>query len=136
MDKSITVSTTHDRKSVSTILVNPSFVLPRLFPPIKEVTVEGNSFNAEGRFLTTKFHMHGSVIVKGEIIYGFYLSAGGGQGNGRLIIKVNEGQVDLRLEYEGKMEKLSGIFFMDRWFSDFASKLDEEIGKEKARKTL
>ncbi|MCY0861550.1 MAG: DUF3211 domain-containing protein [Metallosphaera prunae] len=136
MERSITITTTYDKRSLISILSDPTFVLPRLFPPIKSVSRGENSFDGEGRFMTTKFHMHGTVIVRDDIVYGFYLSAGGSQGKGRLIFTFNNNEINLKLEYQGKMEKLSGLFFIDRWFSDFASKLNEEIKAEVIKRRL
>ncbi|BCS92710.1 MAG: hypothetical protein MjAS7_1318 [Metallosphaera javensis (ex Sakai et al. 2022)] len=82
------------------------------------------------------FHMHGNVLCGSELIYAFYLSAGGGMGQGKLTMNIKEGEIDLRFEYDGWMERMSGIFFMDRWFSGFASKLDEEVRMERIRRKI
>ncbi|QKQ99163.1 DUF3211 domain-containing protein [Metallosphaera tengchongensis] len=135
MKKSVEVSTSHDTPSLYTVLSDPSFVLPRLFPPIKEVKIDGNSFDANGRFMLMGFHMHGNVIRGEEIIYAFHLSAGGGKGDGRLTVRVGS-PVHLTFEYEGWMERTSEIAFMDRWFRDFAEKLDEEVRMERIRRRI
>lgn len=51
-------------------------------------------------------------------------------------MNIKEGEIDLRFEYDGWMERMSGIFFMDRWFSGFASKLDEEVRMERIRRKI
>ncbi|QKQ99162.1 DUF3211 domain-containing protein [Metallosphaera tengchongensis] len=135
MKRSIEVSTSHDAKSLYTVLSDPSFVLPRLFPPIKEVKIDGNSFDANGRFMLMGFYIRGNLVRGEEIIYAFRLSGSGGKGDGRLTVRVGS-PVYLTLEYEGWMERTSGILFIDRWFSDFAEKLDEEVRMERIRRRI
>ena len=136
MIKSVEFDTSHDSNSLSTILSDPDFVLPRLFPPIKQVTKSETSFDAKGRFMGMKFNMHGNVLKGTEIIYAFHLGAGGGEGEGRLTIRLLPGKVALRFEYEGWMERVSGIFFMQRWFENFGKSLEEEVRMERIKRKL
>ncbi|AWR98680.1 DUF3211 domain-containing protein [Metallosphaera hakonensis] len=136
MIKTITVKTSHDRESLYRILSDPQFVLPRLFPPIKNVQESGESFDADGRFLAMKFNMHGNALRGSEIVYVFYLSAGGGKGQGRLTMQLMEGEINLRFQYEGWMQRVSGTFFMDKWFSNFADQLDESVRMERIKRKI
>lgn len=126
MEKSVTIHLPYSNSQLYSVLSDPEFVLPRLFPPIKEVEVTGDSFNAYGRFMGMRFHIYG-ILNKGEqITYKIYLTAGTGKGEGKLVIRVADSQVELRFEYEGWMERFSGILFMDRWFDQFVKRLKEE----------
>ncbi|BBL46568.1 MULTISPECIES: DUF3211 domain-containing protein [Metallosphaera] len=136
MNKSITINTSHDRQSLLVILSDPKFVLPKLFPPIKEVEVENDSFNAHGRFMAMSFNMHGNVLRGTDLVYAFYLSAGGGKGQGKLTMRIKETEINLEFEYDGWMERMSGIFFMDRWFSSFARRLDEDVRMERIKRKI
>ncbi|AWR98780.1 DUF3211 domain-containing protein [Metallosphaera hakonensis] len=127
MEKTFNVKINNDKNTVWKVLSDPSFVLPRLFPPIKGVSVQGTSYDCEGKYLLMKFFVHGTVLVKEDIVYTFYLSSGGGKGNGRLTFKVSDGEVEVTLKYEGWMEMVSGTISVGRWFSEFAEKLDDEI---------
>ncbi|MEM3768031.1 MAG: DUF3211 domain-containing protein [Metallosphaera sp.] len=135
MIKSITVPTSHDPQSLFTILSDPVFVLPRLFPPIKQVNLEKDSFNAEGRFMLMRFSMHGNVLKGNNITYVFTLGSGNETGNGKLVIELQKGSVSLRFEYDGWMERTSGLF-MDKWFTEFGSKLDEEVRLERIKRKI
>jgi hypothetical protein len=83
-----------------------------------------------------KFNIHGNVLKGTEIIYAFHLGAGGGEGEGRLTIRLLQGKVALRFEYEGWMERVSGIFFMERWFENFGKSLEEEVRMERIKRKL
>ncbi|MEM3317523.1 MAG: DUF3211 domain-containing protein [Metallosphaera sp.] len=135
MIKSITVPTSHDPQSLFTILSDPVFVLPRLFPPIKQVNLEKDSFNAEGRFMLMRFSMHGNVLRGNNITYVFTLGSGNETGNGKLVIELQKGSVSLRFEYDGWMERTSGLF-MGKWFTEFGSKLDEEVRLERIKRKI
>ncbi|MCY0860082.1 MAG: DUF3211 domain-containing protein [Sulfolobaceae archaeon] len=122
--------TSYGRNTLLHLFSDPSFLLPRLFPPIKAVKTKALSYEADGRFLGMRFYIQGSVLIsENEIVYSMLLNAGGKQGVGKLTIIINEPTVNIRFEYEGWMERVSGIFFMDRWFSHFVKDLEEHIGE-------
>lgn len=131
------IKTVHEIDALREILSDPTFTLPRLFPPIKKVSCEKGEFKCEGRFVGMHFEMIGSVY-KGydKIVYAFTLIAGGGKGNGRLEILLQERAIKLIFSYEGWMNTFSRLFFMGRWFENFAEKLDEEVRLERIRRKI
>lgn len=131
------ILTSHEAKVLREVLSDPSFTLSRLFPPIKRVTSENDSFEWEGRFMGMEFGMKGNVYRGNEVvIYAFVLRVGGGKGDGRLEITPLQRSIRLVFSYEGWMNRFSRIFFMSRWFENFAEKLDEEVRLERIRRKI
>ncbi|BBD73066.1 hypothetical protein HS1genome_1455 [Sulfodiicoccus acidiphilus] len=129
--------TSHEPEALVKVLGDPKFVLPRLFPPVKEVETRGTSFQAKGRFLGSSFSMSGEVYVSVDAVtYPFVLLAGSGKGDGRLTARFSPGSLVLAFDYDGWMNRLSGTFFMGRWFSNFGKGLEEEVRLERVRRKV
>ncbi len=131
------VRTSHEWNAVKEILSDPFFTLPRLFPPIKKVNKDGESFDCEGKFVGMRFIMKGNVYRSSDLItFIFNLRAGGGLGNGKLMINAGNGTLKLVFSYEGWMNRFSKTFFMSKWFDNFAKNLDEEVRLERIRRKI
>jgi len=129
--------TSHEPEALVKILGDPKFVLPRLFPSIKEVETQGTSFQARGRFMGMSFSMTGDVYVSVDsVTYTFVLLAGSGKGDGRLTGEFWPERLILTFDYDGWMNRLSGTFFMGRWFSSFGRGLEEEVRLERVRRKV
>lgn len=135
------IITSHKAEVLREYLADPSFVFPRLFPPIKKVSRDKETFTAEGKFMGMPFEIKGDsrkefdkltyfndkLDYYDEIFYSFTLKAGKKLGRGQLKILIVNNTVNLTFEYYGWMDTFSNLFFMERWFENFAEKLNEEI---------
>ncbi|ARM74619.1 DUF3211 domain-containing protein [Acidianus manzaensis] len=131
------ITTSHEEYALMTILSDPSFTLPKLFPPIKKVESKDRKFHCEGNFVGMKFEMNGNVYVSyNSILFVFTLKSGGVKGDGRLEITINEKSVKLVFSYEGWMNRFSRIFFMSKWFENFAKNLDNDVRMERIKRKI
>jgi hypothetical protein len=131
------VGISHEWKAIKEILSDPYFTLPRLFPPIKKVNRDGESFECEGKFVGMRFTMKGNIYKSSDLItFIFTLKAGGGIGNGKLMINSGNSTLKLIFSYEGWMNRFSKAFFMSKWFDNFAKNLNEEIRMERIRRKI
>ncbi|EZQ10580.1 hypothetical protein CM19_03895 [Candidatus Acidianus copahuensis] len=129
----------HEFEPLKTILSDPTFVLPRVFPPIKNTRFKEGSFESNGKFMGMQFNIEGNYYIGSEsVTYTFILKAGRWKGNGKLVIELKPQQrkINVKFSYEGWMDTLSKTFFMSKWFNDFASKLDEEVRLERIRRKI
>ncbi len=125
----------HEWEAVSTILSDPEFVIPRIFPPIKSITVNGSSFKGSGRYAMRDFEISGTAFKGIEIRYVFQVKSGG-TGTGRLTFAPRNGELILRFEYEGVFERVLSLTSRDRWIGGFLEKLNEEIRLERIRRKI
>ncbi|AWR95884.1 DUF3211 domain-containing protein [Acidianus brierleyi] len=129
------IKTKHDRNSLIIILSDPSFILPRIFPPIKSVENNNSSFIAKGKFLFTDFCLRGNVYSSiDNIRYIFTLKSGNKTGNGKLEFQFTE-NINISFEYDGWRD-LMARNFMSKWVNDFLDKLDEDIRMERIRRKI
>ncbi|AWR95649.1 DUF3211 domain-containing protein [Acidianus brierleyi] len=135
VEKDVRIS--HEWNAIIEILSDPYFTLPRLFPPIKKVNRNGESFECEGKFVGMRFTMRGNIYRSTDLItFIFSLRAGGGLGNGKLMINSESEVLKLIFSYEGWMNRFSKTFFMSKWFDNFAKNLNEEIRLERIRRKI
>ncbi|AWR96282.1 DUF3211 domain-containing protein [Acidianus sulfidivorans JP7] len=131
------IGTSHDDNALKEILSDPSFVLPKLFPPIKKVITENNTFHCDGIFVGMKFEMTGNIYKSNNIIrFVFSLKSGSAKGDGKLEITINDKVLKLVFSYEGWMNRFSKIFFMSKWFNNFAKNLNDEVRLERIRRKI
>ncbi|MCY0861678.1 MAG: DUF3211 domain-containing protein [Metallosphaera prunae] len=125
----------HEWEAVSTILSDPEFVIPRLFPPVKSITVNGSSFRGSGKYAMRDFEISGTVFKGTEIRYVFQVKSGG-IGTGRLTFAPRDDELILKFEYEGVFERVFSLTARDRWIGGFLEKLNEEIRLERIRRKI
>ncbi|BCU68423.1 hypothetical protein HS7_18600 [Sulfolobales archaeon HS-7] len=106
------------------------YVFPKLFPPVKEIEGIGNGYKGSGKFLGMKFTLNiYKELSNNTIKYSFTLTTGGKTGRGELTFEVDEHEIVTLFSYEGWMEKISGVFFIERWFDNFSKEIEIEIKK-------
>ncbi|AWS00369.1 DUF3211 domain-containing protein [Metallosphaera hakonensis] len=125
----------HERGAVFAVLSDPTFVIPRLFPSVKEFSAMGTSFSGHGSFAFRKFELSGTVFKGDEIRYVFQVRSGD-VGTGRLVFQYEANLVTMSLEYEGVFERLFGLMTADRWIDEFIKNIDEEIRLERIKRKI
>ncbi|WP_287688907.1 DUF3211 domain-containing protein [Metallosphaera javensis (ex Sakai et al. 2022)] len=132
----LSVTTSHDTESLRIILSDPNFVLPLLFPSIKDLKVLGGSFHGHANYLNIDHEVSGNIYISSnEINYPFTLSRGKNLGTGRLTFYLTPGRISLKLEYEGWMETFAGGL-LGRWVRKFSRELEEKIRMERIRRKI
>jgi hypothetical protein len=122
---SVEIQTKHESNALLVVLSDPSFVLPNLFPPIKEVKISEGKYTCKGKFLGTPFEMVGNYYssTEGRIKYAFTINKGG---TGNLEFLIEQGKVTLIFDYDGWAEKISRLF-ISRWINDFKKNFEEKV---------
>jgi hypothetical protein len=122
---SVEIQTKHESDALLVVLSDPLFVLPNLFPPIKEVKTSEGKYTCKAKFLGTSFEMIGNYYysTEGRIKYAFTINRGG---TGNLEFLIEQGKVTLIFDYEGWAEKISRLF-ISRWFTDFKKNFEEKV---------
>jgi len=129
------IKTNHDINSVIIILSDPSFILPKIFPPIKSVENNNNSFIAKGKFLFTDFCLRGNVYSSMDNIrYIFTLKSGDRTGNGKLEFQFTE-NININFEYDGWRDLITRNF-ISKWVNDFKNRFDEDIRIERIKRRI
>lgn len=129
------IKTSHDINSVIIILSDPSFILPKIFPPIKSVENNNSSFIAKGKFLFTDFCLRGNVYSSMDNIrYIFTLKSGDRTGNGKLEFQFTE-NININFEYDGWRDLIARNF-ISKWVNDFINRLDEDIRIERIKRKI
>ncbi|MCG3109794.1 hypothetical protein L3N51_02090 [Metallosphaera sp. J1] len=129
-------STDHSTEAIRLIMSDPQFVIPRLFPTVRRLEVSGKSFSAMAKYMFFDHEVKGNVFVStSEIVYPFTLSHGDNLGTGRLIISLRQGELSIKLEYEGWMERFSkGL--LQGWLDKFMDGLEEDLRLERIKRKL
>ncbi len=122
---SVEIETRHESNALLTVLSDPSFVLPNLFPPIKEVKSNEGKYTCKGKFLGAPFEIVGNYYTstEGRVRYVFTINKGG---NGNLDFLITQGKVVLTFDYDGWFEKISKIF-LSRWINEFKKNFEEKV---------
>ncbi|MCG3109135.1 hypothetical protein L3N51_01425 [Metallosphaera sp. J1] len=135
MEITKSVKLEHGWDATSTILSDPRFVIPRMFPVVKELTVNGSEFVGKGRYAMRDFEMSGTVFKGVDIRYVFQIKSGG-IGTGKLVFTQNGDTLILKFEYEGVFERTFSLMSRDRWINGFLEKLNEEIRLERIKRKI
>ncbi|ABP94713.1 hypothetical protein HA72_0538 [Metallosphaera sedula] len=130
------IPTSHTPEAVRVILSDPGFVIPKLFPTIKRLEVSGKSFSGMARYMFFDHEIKGNVFVSNtEVTYPYTVSHGNDVGTGRLIFSIGQGEVRIRLEYEGWMEHFSAPL-LEKWLSGFLKGLEEDLRLERIKRKI
>ncbi|BDC18457.1 DUF3211 domain-containing protein [Acidianus sp. HS-5] len=122
---SVEIETKHESNALLVVLSDPSFVLPNLFPPIKEVKANDGKYTCKGKFLGMPFDLVGNYYSsdEGRVKYAFTINRGG---TGNLDFLIEEHKVILTFDYDGWSEKISKLF-LSRWINEFKNNFEEKV---------
>ncbi|AWR96415.1 DUF3211 domain-containing protein [Acidianus sulfidivorans JP7] len=124
MKYTVEFTTSHEIEALNIVLADPSFIIPLIFPPIKDVKTDNDSFNACGRFLGFSFCLSGNVYKSpNNIRYIFTMNRGG---SATLEFTLEKNKVSVEFDYEGWMDSFSKIY-LPRWFKSFKDNFDEKV---------
>lgn len=131
---SVEIQTKHESDALLKVLSDPSFVLPNLFPSIKEVKISEGKYTCKGKFLGASFELVGNFYSSsdGRVKYAFTIDKGG---NGNLEFLIEQGKVTLTLDYEGWSEKISRPF-ISKWLNDFKKDFEEKVRLKRIEKKI
>jgi hypothetical protein len=130
------IKTTHDVLSLITIISDSSFVLPRIFPPLKEIENNNSSFTAKGKFMLSDFCVRGNVYSSIDYVrYVFTLKSGNKTGNGKIEFQFFGDNININFEYDGWRDFIARNF-ISKWFNEFLDKLNENIRLERIKRKI
>ncbi|PVU76172.1 hypothetical protein DDW11_00230 [Sulfolobus sp. SCGC AB-777_G06] len=95
------IKISHPVDVVLQIFADPSFTIPRIFPNVNRIKVDGEKFEAEGKVALSSYHSTGRVFLGyNEVKYVYDSDKGGGV---LKISKVDENVIRITLEHEGSL---------------------------------
>lgn len=133
MRYTLEIPTIHEPNALRVVLSDPSFIFPFIFPPVKDVKVEGNSFTACGKILGFSFCLIGNVYVSTESVrYAFTMSRGG---SATLVFILRSGKVEVIFDFEGWMDSTSRLY-IPRWLKQFKENFNEKVRLKRIEKKI
>ncbi|MBW9140914.1 MAG: DUF3211 domain-containing protein [Candidatus Aramenus sp.] len=128
---------THETDAFLKVVSDPSFLIPKVFPPVYSVEVNETRFVAYGKYMGVPFTISGNVFTgENSVTYAFTLSAKGGKGSGRLTVSALGESGSIKFDFEGFMHRLAGTFLIRKWLENFAKNLNEEVRLERIKRKI
>jgi carbon monoxide dehydrogenase subunit G len=128
------VKISHPVDVVLQIFADPAFTIPRIFPNVNRIKVDGEKFEAEGKVLLSSYHSTGRVFLGyNEVKYVYDSDKGGGV---LKISKVNENVIRITLEYDGSLSARIVSIIMNSILKKLEKNINEEIRLERIKRKI
>ena len=138
LEREIKVS--HQVDVVLQIFADPTFTVPRIFPNVNRIKVDGEKFEAEGKVTLYSYHLTGRVFPGyNEVKYVYDSDKGGGV---LKISKVDENVIRITLEHEGSLlAKIGsilriGLITVNSNLNKLEKNINEEIRVERIKRKI
>lgn len=133
LEKEIKVS--HQVDVMLQILADPSFTIPRIFPNINRIKVDGEKFEADGKVALSSYHLTGRVFPGyNEVKYVFDYD--NDKGGVLKISKVNENVIRITLEYDSSLIARIGTFILNSNLNKLEKNINEDIRLERIKRKI
>ena len=128
------IKISHPVDVVLQIFADPSFTIPRIFPNVNRIKVDGEKFEAEGKVALSSYHSTGRVFLGyNEVKYVYDSDRGGGV---LKISKVNENVIRITLEYDGSLSARIVSIIMNSILKKLEKNINEEIRLERIKRKI
>jgi len=132
LEREIKIS--HPVDVVLQIFADPSFTIPRIFPNVNRIKVDGEKFEAEGKVALSSYHSTGRVFLGyNEVKYVYDSDRGGGV---LKISKVNENMIRITLEYDGSLLARIESIIVNSNLNKLEKNINEEIRLERIKRKI
>lgn len=132
LEKEIKIS--KDIDIVFQIFADPNFTIPKIFPNISSIRVEGMSFEFQGGFLMFSYTGKGRVYVGTNEIRFIYDTD---KGSGVLYIKrKDDSTLLIILDHDRELYGLAGKRYVSSNLDKLAKKIDEIIRLERIKRKI
>jgi hypothetical protein len=128
------IKISHQVDVVLQIFADPSFTIPRIFPNVNRIKVDGEKFEAEGKVALSSYHSTGRVFLGyNEVKYVYDSDRGGGV---LKISKVNENMIRITLEYDGSLLARIESIIVNSNLNKLEKNINEEIRLERIKRKI
>jgi|GEM_PF-1187319 carbon monoxide dehydrogenase subunit G len=128
------IKISHPVDVVLQIFADPSFTIPRIFPNVNRIKVDGEKFEAEGKVALSSYHSTGRVFLGyNEVKYVYDSDRGGGV---LKISKVNENMIRITLEYDGSLLARIESIIVNSNLNKLEKNINEEIRLERIKRKI
>jgi len=128
------IKISHPVDVVLQIFADPSFTIPRIFPNVNRIKVDGEKFEAEGKVALSSYHSTGRVFLGyNEVKYVYDSDKGGGV---LKISKVNENMIRITLEYDGSLLARIESIIVNSNLNKLEKNINEEIRLERIKRKI
>jgi carbon monoxide dehydrogenase subunit G len=132
LEREIKIS--HPVDVVLQIFADPTFTIPRIFPNVNRIKVDGEKFEAEGKVTLSSYHLTGRVFLGyNEVKYVYDSDKGGGV---LKISKVDENVIRITLEYDGSLLARIGSIIVNSNLNKLEKNINEEIRLERIKRKI
>jgi carbon monoxide dehydrogenase subunit G len=132
LERKIKIS--HQVDVVLQILADPAFTIPRIFPNVNRIKVDGEKFEAEGKVTLSSYHLTGRVFPGyNEVKYVYDSDRGGGV---LKISKVNENMIRITLEYDGSLLARIESIIVNSNLNKLEKNINEDIRLERIKRKI
>jgi len=134
------IKISHPVDVVLQIFADPTFTIPRIFPNVNRIKVDGEKFEAEGKVALSSYHSTGRVFLGyNEVKYVYDSDKGGGV---LKISKVDENAIRITLEHEGSLLARIGsilrigLIIVNSNLKKLEKNINEEIRLERIKRKI
>jgi len=132
LEREIKIS--HEVDVVLQIFADPTFTIPRIFPNVNRIKVDGEKFEAEGKVTLSSYHLTGRVFLGyNEVKYVYDYDKGGGV---LKISKVDENVIRITLEYDDSLLARIGSIIVNSNLNKLEKNINEEIRLERIKRKM
>ena len=132
LEREIKVS--HQVDVVLQIFADPTFTIPRIFPNVNRIKVDGEKFEAEGKVTLSSYRLTGRVFLGyNEVKYVYDSNKGGGV---LKISKVDENVIRITLEHDSSLLGRIGSISVNSNLNKLEKNIDEEIRLERIKRKI
>jgi carbon monoxide dehydrogenase subunit G len=132
LEREIKIS--HPVDVVLQIFADPTFTIPRIFPNVNRIKVDGEKFEAEGKVTLSSYHLTGRAFLGyNEVKYVYDSDKGGGV---LKISKVDENVIRITLEYDGSLLARIVSIIVNSILKKLEKNINEEIRLERIKRKI
>jgi len=128
------IKVNHEIDVVLQIMSDPTFLIPRLFPSISEIKVNGGEFYYKGKVAFISYEGKGRVFVGAEGVRIVYETS---RGSGIVLLqKFNDNSVKITIQHDNELYGNMGKLAINSNLSKLEKNINEDIRLERIKRKI